>query len=336
MVRSATSIFVCAVAALCTVASSGAAAQASSSGSSPLNLSGFAALPPTSTNSIWTQTVDGAGQALDPSSAALVGTLLADVNKEQAGNYGPWINTTKYSVPVYDVPAGQPLVPVTLTRPYSSALTASFAAGVPIPPGAKPAAGTDEHMVIYQPSSDTMWEFWHMAQNTQGQWSAAWGGTMTNASQNPGYFSGADAGWGATASSLPLVDGLITPAELQSGQINHALSFAIPYPRGKVWASPAQRTDGGNTSTTAIPEGARFRIDPTLNLASLNLPPATLAIATAAQKYGMIVRDTAGVVTFYAQDPTPTGSNPYPTLFGGSRCRRSSRSFPGATCSSSR
>jgi hypothetical protein len=34
-------------------------------------------------------------------------------------------------------------------------------------------------------------------------------------------------------------------------------------------------------------------------------------IAEAAQRYGIYVRDTARNVTFYAQDPIPTGANPY-------------------------
>ncbi len=34
-------------------------------------------------------------------------------------------------------------------------------------------------------------------------------------------------------------------------------------------------------------------------------------IAEAAQRYGIVVRDTAAHVTLYAQDPTPIGTNPY-------------------------
>jgi catechol 2,3-dioxygenase-like lactoylglutathione lyase family enzyme len=30
-----------------------------------------------------------------------------------------------------------------------------------------------------------------------------------------------------------------------------------------------------------------------------------------------VVRDTASSIAFYAEDPTPTGSNPYPSYFGG-------------------
>ena len=35
---------------------------------------------------------------------------------------------------------------------------------VPLPANALPAAGTDEEMTVYQPSSDTLWEMWQMRQ----------------------------------------------------------------------------------------------------------------------------------------------------------------------------
>jgi hypothetical protein len=51
-------------------------------------------------------------------------------------------------------------------------------------------------------------------------------------------------------------------------------------------------------------------------VSALGLSPAVKAMAVAAQRHGIVVRDTSGAVTFYAEDPTPTGSNPYPGLFG--------------------
>jgi len=51
-------------------------------------------------------------------------------------------------------------------------------------------------------------------------------------------------------------------------------------------------------------------------------------IARAAQRYGMVVRDGSEVVTFYAQDPTPTGSNPWLTWFGGKSAARALAGFP--------
>jgi hypothetical protein len=41
------------------------------------------------------------------------------------------------------------------------------------------------------------------------------------------------------------------------------------------------------------------------------LPWIVKLMARAAQRYGIIVRDQSGVVTFYGEDPRPTGSNPY-------------------------
>jgi hypothetical protein len=292
-------------------------------------VSGFAPLPAFAADSVWNTRVDGSSQPLDPSSPALVATLMGMVNQEMSARYGPWINTTAYSVPVYDVPANQPRVRVILDRPqpYAASLKASFAAGVPVPPDARPAAGRDEHLLVWQPATDTMWEFFHMHKMPDG-WHADWGGTMQNVSHNPGYFTGADAGWGATATSLPLAGGLITPSELRAGVINHALALAIPSVRAKTWTFPAQRTDGNDLTTNSIPEGARFRIDPSLNLASLHLPPLTLMLARAAQRYGIILRDKSGVVTFYAQDPAPTGANPYAELFGVALPSTALASFP--------
>jgi hypothetical protein len=110
---------------------------------------------------------------------------------------------------------------------------------------------------------------------------------------------------------LSIAGGLITLEDLEKGQINHALAMAIPDPRAGVYASPAERTDGKSTSPLSLPEGAHLRLDPNLNLASLHLSRVMLMIAEAAQRYGIVVRDTASHVTLYAQDPTPTGTNPY-------------------------
>src|SRR5437870_3743257 len=106
---------------------------------------------------------------LQPNSRGLVADLVRQVNERT-----PWINTTKWSVPVYTVPGDQPTVRVKVDIPgrdnawgnpmftnLVDALTlqADFEA-VPIPPGARPSGGTDHHLVVWQPSTDTAWEFW--------------------------------------------------------------------------------------------------------------------------------------------------------------------------------
>ena len=136
----------------------------------------------------------------------MVRGLVAEVNSELARHYGPWINTREYSAPVFTVGPNQPTVHVTLDRNLPEMQKAIDA--VPIPPGAKPAAGTDKHMVIWQPATDTMWEFWRMEMRPDG-WHAGAAGAMHNVSSNPGYYtpdawSGAQPWWGATATGLPL------------------------------------------------------------------------------------------------------------------------------------
>ncbi len=253
--------------------------------------------------------------ALDPNSAAIVGALAGEVAHEEEVKKGPAINTTTWSVPVYTVPAGQPTVKVKL--PYASlnpTLQSAWEA-VPLPAGAKPASGTDKHLVVWQPSSKHLWEFWHLEDRAEG-WEAYWGGAIQDAGAATGAYEpqswpGAKTSWGASASSLSIAGGLITLEDLEQGQINHALAIAVPDTRAKVFAAPAERTDGSSSEATSLPEGARLRLNPHLDLAALHLPRFTLMLAEAAQKYGIVVRDTAANIALYAQDPTPTGTNPY-------------------------
>jgi hypothetical protein len=261
--------------------------------------------------SVWNEQLP-ANAPLDPTSTAVVGAFDQLVAQESPKNQLN-INATSWSVPIYTVPASQPTVKVLLKKsspPLQTALTA-----VPLPPGAQPAQGTDKHLVVWQPSTDKMWEFWSF-ENTPTGPAAQWAGAMEKVSTDPGFYNStawprAQNSWGASASSLPIAAGLITLEDLEKGQINHALALAIPNPRAGVYALPAQQTDGRSLEPLSLPEGAHLRLDPNLNLAALHLPHLILMMAEAAQRYGIIVRDTAGNVVFYAQDPTPTGTNPY-------------------------
>jgi len=275
-----------------------------------------AAALPFAPTSVWNAPLSTPA-ALSPNSASLASEL-----QRQVTTYGTWINTWQYSTPVYTVAATQPTVRVQLDTSYS-VLQNDFAA-VPLPPDARPAPGSDAHLTVYQPSSDTLWEFWKLAKQTDG-WHARWGGKMTGVSTNPGYFN---APLGATATSLPLLGGLMRISELQAGHIDHALALAIPVVKATDFVWPAQRTDGGSTLANAIPAGTRFRLDPNLDVASLGLPPVAYQMALAAQRYGIVVRDGAGAVTFYGEDPGPTGTNPYPALFQGKYPNQVLAKFP--------
>jgi hypothetical protein len=263
--------------------------------------------------SFWNEPL-AANAPLDPSSAEVVGAFDALIASEEQAKNGPWINTTEYSIPVYTVPAGQPTVSVKLGGASNAGLSAAWSA-VPLPPTATPAAGTDGDLFIWQPSTDRLWEFWRLVHGAEG-WQASWGGAMQNVLSSPGVYGpeawpGAQSWWGVSASSLSLLGGLISLEDLELGQIDHALEMAIPGVRAGVYASPARRSDGKTANPLSLPEGAHLRLNPNLDLAALHLPRLTLMLAEAAQRYGILIVDGSSVAEFPAQDPTPTGTNPY-------------------------
>jgi len=268
-------------------------------------------------NSVWNKPL-ARNAAIDPSSEEMVAYLNEEVDREEAAHIGPWIQTDSYSTPLYIVGPRQPRVKVALSDP-----TASWRKGlqrvftkVPIPPRAQPAAGSDGHMTVWQPKTDTLWEFWQASKQSDG-WHASWGGAIKHVSQSRGYYTTSSwpglsqPNWGATATSLPVIAGTMTVKELRSPWIRHALAVDLPSPRAGVYSWPAQRTDGYGPQN-APPEGARLRLPADLDLETLHLPPMTLKIARAVKRRGMIVRDQTGTaIGFYAQDPVGWKSDPY-------------------------
>lgn len=240
-------------------------------------------------------------------------------------NAGTWINTTEYAAPVYVVPPGQPTVRVDdpNNRP---ALQAQWD-NVPLPPDAQPAQGTDSELTVYQPSTNTLWDFWQLRKDAAGQWVASYGGMMPNVHQHQGNWEnppvGTGAGYGATATSIAFLAGQQRIEEIRRGEIDHAVDFGVAARRGRDgWCWPAQRTDRASLyrrDDAAIPGGQRFRLPADLNIDALPLTPYAKMLAKAVQKYGMVARDSAGLHAFYAENPTPLGSgnNPYNVFFEG-------------------
>lgn len=287
--------------------------------------------------SVWNRPLSATAQ-LDPSSQVRIDHLDQEVGREIAVGHGPTINATSYSTPIYVVGRHQPRVHVSVPW-WRTTLQDRLKEGVPIPENAHPAAGTDAQMTIYQPATETLWEF-ERAAYVDGRWTAVRAGVITGVSKSPGYYRTRRQGrriveddeWGASATGLPLIAGTILVSELERGSIDHALAMAVPLACRGWFAWPAQRTDGTTTGKSCMPEGAHLRLNPQLNLSSLHLPRITYEIADAAQRYGVIVRDTTHYDTvFFAQDPTPLGYDPYierQNLYEGQSPYRFLRQFP--------
>lgn len=277
----------------------------------PLGTSGERLFSPTS---FWNTPIPA-----DAAIAADSGPLVDAFNSQWRKHYGTVsVNTDEYGVPIYRVAEDQPTVPVSIADGChpDAGLVAQFSA-VPIPPDASPATGSDHAMIVWQPGTDTVWELWR-ASNTAGAWSACWGGQIQHVSESDGVFPSP---YGMAATGLSYLAGTIKVSELEAGHIDHALAIALVHTTAGTQVPPANRNDGDSTAEDAIPEGTRFRLDPSIDVTALGLTRSGVTIARALQTYGMVVSDKAGAVVFAAEDGTAyvrEGTpNPYVRLLQG-------------------
>lgn len=251
--------------------------------------------------------------------------LVADFLRQKKAYFGTVsINTISFACPVYVVGKETRTVTVSEWDSQNKGVK-SFGLeeqwrSVPIPDHAEQADGSDAEMSIYQPATDTLWEFWN-ARKRDGKWEASWGGRMPNVSKNPGIWPDH---FGGTGTSLPYIGGQLSVDELRRGVINHVIGIAlVECEDGRTYSWPAQRSDGTNPEAVPhrIAEGQRFRLDPAVNVDALPLHPIGKIIAKAAQDYGFVVWDRAGAITLRAENPKPWilkgQPNPYGAIFGG-------------------
>jgi hypothetical protein len=271
-------------------------------------------------NSFW-YTPLPANPPLHPNSANLVKEFL----RQRDTYYNTvTINTRDYTSPVYVVDNSVRKVKVSewdcQKKGYTDKGLAAQWQAVPIPDYAVQSKGTDGEMTIYQPATDTLWEFWQ-ARKVGGEWQACWGGRLVNASKSDGTFPRF---YGTTATGLPFIGGQITPDELRRGEIRHVIGISlVEVENAAIFSLPANRSDGWNPGRdpNRIPEGLRLRLDPTVNVDKLPISKAAKTIAKAAQKYGFVVWDKSGAIALRAQNAYTYLSqgkpDPYPALFEG-------------------
>lgn len=178
--------------------------------------------------------------------------------------------------------------------------------GVPIPDHAAPDPAADGHMVIIDPGTGCEYDFWQAKKKRNGRWRASWGNSLRI--DGDGIFP---KGLSARGSGFALPAGMIFPEELVAGHIDHALQFSYNYPKRGGPVVPATESDGTSRRNDAIPEGARLRLDPGLDLDGLGLATYERVIAEALQKYGMFLADHGGGVELQAVHPMSYSGNPY-------------------------
>lgn len=195
---------------------------------------------------------------------------------------GVFANLVEFGIPIYGVNSDTPVHTVEC-RESNYGLCPFAGWPVPIPDDAKPNSGSDHVLVTVDESSGNVFEFWQ-AENKDAQWTTAFAAVN----------SVAGSGWGgaATGSGASRLAGVIRVAEIEKGEIPHALALqssnACPEFR-----APALKSDGTSDRADCIPEGALLQLDPSLDLDKLGLSKGELAVAKALQRYGGYLMDVA-------------------------------------------
>ncbi|WP_130650408.1 hypothetical protein [Egicoccus halophilus] len=214
-------------------------------------------------------------------------------------------DVSQYTLPVYEVDGDTPTVPVRLLHLFSDVdahgtgldRIQTPTVEVPIPDRAAAARGSDAQIVVVNTDTGEEWGFWQLQPEDDGF-------VATN-----GYRYHVDwnavppDGFGSRGAGVPYLTGLIRPDDIERGRIEHAIAFAYPTPSPE-FVFPATKSDGPGEAGVDLPEGARLRLDPSLDeqdLRELGLEEEGLVIARALQEYGMILIDIAGRPKIYAE-----------------------------------
>jgi hypothetical protein len=209
---------------------------------------------------------------------------------------------TQYTYPVYHVSADTSRETVGLRGWFSNVVDGgrrleNQRAGtveLPIPEGARAAAGTDAQMILLDPVTRDEWGLSELERDGDGwkAWNAyhyntRWNGVPPRDENGKPFFN--------RGAGVPYLAGLVRPCEIRRGRIEHALAFAYDSP-SEEYVYPATKSDGVGEPDD-MPEGTRLQLDPRLTAKQIRKWGCTgpcLTIARALQEYGMYVIDNSG------------------------------------------
>lgn len=254
---------------------------------------------PFADTSPWNTPVPGEAQ-IHPDSDHLVQALAASATQWP----GLHVSIHPWSVPVYYVDPSTPLVDVYARLSNEGEhLTLRW----PVPRESEPAPETDGHMTLVDRDGQRGYDFFQARPRGDGPWDCTLCATIDLSGSGIRPPQGEVRPWyrahGSRACGFPLIAGLITPDEIRSGRIDHALVIAYPGIRQAGFVAPASTghpANGRISRDDGIPCGGRIQLDPTLDVASLDLPPAGRTIARALQEYGAFVGDFSETINLYA------------------------------------
>ena len=233
-----------------------------------------------------------ASPRLDPNSAAIVAKTLSWGNNANfwggtAGSADDWSAAVYYSKrtdPLFEIHCWRYACPKIEGR------------RIHIPQRAEPAHSLDGHMAVVDQANFLEYDFSRAGPLPRGGGRleiASGGATAIGTPEADGRFGD------STAALLGLLGGMIRPAELEAGEIDHALITGVYCSGGSVW--PAGTNTGRLCSSLGIPDADAPKIGQHLYLAisdaeidALPAPAWRKAILRAYAHYGAFVGDTTG------------------------------------------
>jgi hypothetical protein len=230
----------------------------------------------------------------------------------------PNLTLRAYGIPIYETHPTDPTMLIQ-TCEYGGC-TLNDAGRIPVPFDAQADPSADRHLTLVNRQANLSWDFFkpdisapgifRTSGCAAGPCPATRGGALSNLGGSGSLGSSVA---GANAANLASLAGLIRPEEIAQGRIDHAVVIAMPgigtaSPRCPATHSVSVRgplsTD--SVSESAPPEGTLFKLDPSLDVASLAIPQWQKTIARAMQVYGTYVRDNGGALSIYAESSTTT------------------------------
>lgn len=232
---------------------------------------------------------------VDRRSSTLVGAATAD-GMLHAG-------LIEFGIPIYRATADTPRYTVPCTVEHDWGSCPFDGVSVPIPDDARPQTGSDGAMVIVDEEARLSYEFWQAVPTDDG-WTTTFGAVND--------LDGSGWGGAATGSGASRLAGIVRVAEIERGEIPHALAIQSDNICAEVFRAPALKTDGRSTRSDCLPEGALLRLDPRVDLDALDLTTAQRAVAVAMQRYGGYVMDISGAPLSVAFERAPDSGDTSP------------------------
>ena len=215
-----------------------------------------------------------------PSSAAIIARIQSQGGTRLHPDFG---ENPDYGIPFITVPADQPGVPIVYTAYGDESDPGPFPIPLDAPVEGGSSAAGDRHVIVVQTGTCELFELYD-ARPTGVGWAAASGARFdlsSNALRPLGFTS-------ADAAGLPILPGLVRYEEVAAGEIGHAIRVTFARTRNR-YVLPATHAASSRSDTDLPPMGLRLRLKGSVDLSAFT--GQALVIATAMQRYGLIVAD---------------------------------------------